>query len=209
MTKKIATVILIFAIVGLSVALLIRRDSRVTSNNTPPQNQVDGMTNDSRPQRQNGAGAQSNLINAELPQGSNLQARLEEFARQRGFPLETLSNQALLEFSNAMSQELNRPLDFYGKVVDEDGRPLSAASTTIICLIFPEKQFVTNISTDANGIFQFHGTNGQALNVSIAKGGYEEVPGTNQNHYIFSGVVKTFQYDPNNPVVFHFRKKAL
>jgi hypothetical protein len=146
-----------------------------------------------------------------LPPGSNLQERLEELARRKGVPLNVLTQQALAQWSNAMSgaaQEMNRPIDFYGKAVDEKGEPLNGANVRFGCLVFPENHFTTNAVTDTQGNFALTGVTGVALNVRVNKEDYEEVQGTNQNSFAYySPTGAGFYPDPRNPVVFHLRKK--
>jgi hypothetical protein len=148
------------------------------------------------------------LANNALPQGNNLHDRFAEAARLKGVPLNVLTNQLRTDLSNAFSQEMNNSLNFYGKAVDETKVPLSDATATISCLIFPEKQIMTNILTDMNGLFEFHFNGGQAISISVTKQGYEEVPGTNEHHFVYYGVVNGFQADPHNPVIFTLRNKS-
>ncbi len=110
-------------------------------------------------------------------------------------------------WSNAWAGQLNGSIDFYGKAVDENGSPLQGARAAISCVIFPEKEFITNVVADANGLFALQGVSGQALIATVAKEGYEEVSGTNQNHFVYYGIAKGFQPVPNSPVIFHLRKK--
>lgn len=182
----------------------------------PQSNHVSGVQSAKRPaarlqqsESENAPPKQPNWMLEPLPPGRNLQERLEEFARQKGVPLNVLTQQAATQISNVFSQELNRSIEFYGKAVDENGVPLEGVRATISCLIFPEKQFVTNVVTDSNGFFALRGVSGQALMLALAKESYEEVPGTNQNQFVYYGVVNGFQPDSNNPVVFRLRKKAI
>ncbi len=110
-----------------------------------------------------------------------------------------------------MSQEVNRPIEFYGKAVDENGLPLKSATVEFSCVIFPEGYFGTNIPTDAKGLFTLNNVTGAALTVLVSKEGYEEVPDTNQNRFMFHSALgfKGFQPDSNNPVIFHLLKKGL
>src|ERR1700744_4988011 len=67
--------------------------------------------------------AQNNWASQSLPPGRNLQERLEELSRQRGVPLNILTQQALAHMSNAAeewNEKINRPIELYGKTVDEN-----------------------------------------------------------------------------------------
>ncbi len=232
MKAKVSLVILVAAVLVLLVAHLFRPTPQTTPNN-PPTNGVaesanptpasqagsESLTSTStkspplprQPQRQNAPDTQGNWAGEPLPPGSNLQERLEELVRSRGVPLNVLTQQALAQWSNAMSgaaQEMNRPIDFYGKAIDEKGEPLSGANVRFSCLAFPEKLLATNAVTDAQGMFALTGLTGAALNVRVSKEGFEELQGTNQNSFsYYSPTATAFYPDPNNPVIFHLRRK--
>jgi hypothetical protein len=206
--KKVLIIVLIAAVVALLV-VLTRRGQPPATESPPITNSFETIIAKPTPQKQNVSYTDSNSFSQPLPPGSNMQERLEKLAQQRGVPLDVLSNQLLEQMSNAFSSELNRALDFYGKTVDESGKPLNGVTASISCLIYPEKQFRTNISTDANGLFELHGINGQALRVTLKKDGFEEIPETNDNHFFaYYGVGKGFQPDAANPVIFPLRKNT-
>lgn len=143
--------------------------------------------------------------------GSNLQKNFEELARRRGVSLSVLTQQLLLEFSNAMhaaAGQVNRPIEFYGKVVCDSGEALSGAEVRFGCVGFPEKIIGTNTLTDAQGMFALSGLSGTILNVLVRKAGYEELPGTNKKQFHFYDGPNSFRSDSNNPVVFHLHKKT-
>lgn len=54
-----------------------------------------------------------------------------------------LTQQLVAELSNAFSQALSGPVEFYGKAVDEKGEPRSGANVRFGCVVFPEKHFTT------------------------------------------------------------------
>ena len=232
MKARVLLVVLVAAVLVLLAARLVRPTPQTAPNNPPantvaeasnptPGSQVDSegtRTTTPQPpprprqsQRQNVPDAQGNWASEPLPPGSNLQERLEELARRKGVPLNVLTQQALAQWSNAMSeagQEMNRPIDFYGKAVDEKGEPLSGANVRFGCVVFPEKHFTTNAVTDVQGMFALTGVTGAVLNVRVNKEGYEEVQGTNQNSFAYYSPTGTgFYPDPNNPIIFQLRKK--
>jgi hypothetical protein len=223
MKARILLVVFVAAVLVLLVARLVR-PTPPTAPNNPPTNTVAESLNSGfqadpggaetntpprprLPHRPNVPNARGNWASEPLPSGSNLQAQLEELAQGRGVPLSVLTQQLAMELSNAFFQALSGPVDFYGKAVDEGGTPLVGATATIRCLLFPEKQITTNAPTDANGDFALHGMQAQAISVFVAKDGYEEVPGTNEHHFGYYGLPKSFQPDPNNPIIFHLRRK--
>lgn len=224
MKLRLLLVLLIVTVLVLVVAH-VNRPSRQTAANNPPLNpaptsQAGSETNATAPkpvapsqgsQRHNLPHAQGNWASEPLPPGNNLQEQLDELARRRGVPLNVLTQQALEQWSNAMNQtaqEMNRPIDFYGKAVDDKGEPLSGANVRFGCVVFPENHFTTNAVTDAEGTFALTGATGAVLNVRVSKQGYEEVPGTNRNSFAYYSPTGVGYYpDPNNPVTFYLRKK--
>lgn len=141
------------------------------------------------------------------PSGSNMQEQLEVLARDRGVSLQVLTQQLATVWSNEWAGKLDGPIEFYGKVVDENGSPLNGASATINCRFFPEKQFKTNIYSDANGFFELQNLVGQGLMVNVRKDGYKEVPGTNEHSFLYHGVANGFHADANKPIIFRLRKR--
>jgi hypothetical protein len=71
-----------------------------------------------------------------------------------------------------------KPQDFYGKVIDQDGKPLGDVSANAEITLndgsyggINRKKYST--STDSNGLFEFTGLHGAGLGVMISKPGYE------------------------------------
>jgi hypothetical protein len=150
----------------------------------------------------------SPLPNDPLPPGRNLQEQLEDLARQKSVSLTVLTQEVLTQFSNALTGELNGPIQFYGKVLDEKDAPVAKAIVAISCYIFPEKQVTTNVITDASGGFAVLNMTGQALTAHVSKEGFEEVPGTSEHHFVFYGIAQPFRPDSNRPVAFRMRAKS-
>ena len=77
----------------------------------------------------------------------------------------------------------NKPIEFYGKVVDQDGSPLTGAKIAgrvhRIKVIFPapwgaEDQYIAfKKTTDLDGRFEIRGETGTSFGVVISKDGYE------------------------------------
>jgi hypothetical protein len=140
----------------------------------------------------------------------NLQERMAELARQRGVSLNVLTQEMLIQASNMVQeirQTVNRPIEFYGKVIDENGQPIKSASVALGCVIYPEDQFKTNILTDSSGLFAVNSLTGAALFVTVSMEGY--VQGTNQNRFEYYSIpgFDGFRPDPFNPIVFHLLKQ--
>jgi hypothetical protein len=121
---------------------------------------------------------------------------------------------SLPELSNAMQRridQIQRPIIFYGKVVDEKGQALAGANAHLMwSQFYPEGTFETNLLADVSGSFAFQGAKGARLFVSVAKAGYYDVKSLNLTSFQYSELegAETFRPDISNPVIFHLRKKG-
>lgn len=107
--------------------------------------------------------------------------------------------------------EWKMPINFYGKVIDENNQPVEGA---IIKLQWNDTSVkgtsYGNTKSDADGLFSLTGEEGKLLQIQVSKEGYYGY----RNERIASFEYAAFfdpQYhipDPNNPVVFHLRKKG-
>lgn len=103
------------------------------------------------------------------------------------------------------------PIEFYGKVIDQDGKPLpgveaigGTGSTT--GFMQQETRSYSNTS-DANGVFTFRGFHGDVLIIELKKDGYNF--DSDRNRFRYSGIdpdKKRFTPDRKNPVVFQMWK---
>ena len=102
------------------------------------------------------------------------------------------------------------PISFYGKVADENGQPVRGALVKIggTDLSVAHTFSKTRISDD-NGRFSLIGRTGKFLSVRVSKDGYytSQENRTGFEYAAFSDP-NYYQPDPNNPVVFHLRKKG-
>src|ERR1700677_3227028 len=90
-------------------------------------------------------------------------------------PLALPGQGATSELSNAMQgweAKVQRPIEFYGKVIDQNERPVTGASVELIWTQFyPEKSYATNLLTDDGGLFSLQNVIGAGLGVSVSKVG--------------------------------------
>jgi hypothetical protein len=115
------------------------------------------------------------------------------------------------EGSNEMNQRAlahwQAPIDFYGKVVDENTNPVVDATVNFHWVEEPTEKGNrnTNTQSDSEGLFSLHDARGPSLSVSVSKEGYYSRRGGAQ-YGIFAS--DGFSPDPLKPVIFLLRKKG-
>jgi hypothetical protein len=98
----------------------------------------------------------------------------------------------------------NKPIDFYGQVIDQDSNPVPNAKVDIgirhlkmpdlsVELAASDTIHLDQVS-DVNGRFEFHGATGDGFGIGITKDGYELEP----NRYGFGPTAGNYE----NPVIF-------
>ncbi len=107
--------------------------------------------------------------------------------------------------------EWRTPISFYGKVVDQDGAPISGVLARLSWTdLSPKGTSLANRTTDAQGLFSITGITGKRLGVGdLEKEGYVAARGTNPYTFEYPGFWEPSYHipDPANPVVFRMRKK--
>jgi hypothetical protein len=115
------------------------------------------------------------------------------------------------------AQELDVEINFYGKVVDQNGDPVKSADVALgltrfsplVSMLFGGIKII-HASTDEQGRFSIIGEKGRSIDLDkIKKEGYEYAISQNPvRAFDYSGVQNPFNPDQTNPVVFHLRKKG-
>ncbi len=108
-----------------------------------------------------------------------------------------------------LSTSNHQPIEFYGKAVDQYGKPVVDAEVMGNVQVFyehNEREEKHPTKTDLNGDFHLGGFKGQNMGVSIQKPGYDQYvkPGAN-TYFIYSLMwkeEKRHKPDPNHPVIF-------
>lgn len=115
----------------------------------------------------------------------------------------------------------NIPIAFYGKVVDQDGQPLTGAVINMGlsvgeltpvpeapgALLLRVRSDKATAETGTNGLFSLVGFSGRGVEIkSIIKKGYKLSDKTRLS-YITVASAQPFHSDPNNPVVFKMWKR--
>jgi hypothetical protein len=108
-----------------------------------------------------------------------------------------------------MRAEWQKPIDFYGKVIDQNSNSVVGASVRFRWADMTEN-VVSNASTtesDAGGLFSLHGKLGRSLDVWVSKEGYY-ASHEGYKGFLFSLGNDIYTPDPFNPVIFNLRKKG-
>jgi hypothetical protein len=100
------------------------------------------------------------------------------------------------------------PIEFYGRVVDENTNPVPGVNIHFNWSELPERggERTSDTQSDSDGLFSLHGKRGAALTVSFGKlGYYSSGRGEQTFSYAFPQAISP---DPQNPVTFVLHKKG-
>jgi hypothetical protein len=122
------------------------------------------------------------------------------------------------EFLRGMAQLSNRPIEFYGLVIDQDSNPVPGVTVTLSVRVTKEPtpgvigdsfDYLV-VTTDARGRFAITDTKGALLSVrSLEKPGYDaSKKGLNQAYWYWRSPDMTFTPDREKPEVFRMWRKA-
>jgi hypothetical protein len=115
--------------------------------------------------------------------------------------------------SNAVNPQLltdwQAPIEFYGKVIDENSNPVSSVNIHFRWMELPAKDGArtSDAQSDTEGLFSLHGKRGRSLTVWFGKDGYYSSQG-GQKTFLYALGPDILSPDPQNPVVFHLRKQG-
>ena len=123
------------------------------------------------------------------------------------------THRSTAESSNDLEQSLitewQAPIEFYGKVVDEDTNPIEGANVQFQWSESPTQNVAKTSVTksDPDGLFSFQGERGRSLDVSVSKEGYYSSR-KDKIGYMYALADDIFSPSISNPVIFHLRKKG-
>ncbi len=105
--------------------------------------------------------------------------------------------------------EWRTPIEFYGKVVDENETPVQGTQIEFSCTdLSAAGNSYYRTTSDAAGLFSLNNVQGKLLVVrNIEKEGYY-VSKQNRNNFFYAGENENFIPDVGNPIVFRLRKKG-
>jgi hypothetical protein len=108
------------------------------------------------------------------------------------------------------------PIEFFGKVIDEQKQPVAGAEIEYSWNGTIEKYGGDGVShqtmkSDANGLFFIHGIEGKGITVRVSKEGYYRSKSPNDGNFEYAGFWEpTFiEPDRNKPVIFHLVKRPV
>lgn len=105
---------------------------------------------------------------------------------------------------------LKAPITFYGKVIDQNGDPVSFARAAYGLLDkFNESGSNGHVDADANGFFTIQGVRGAAIGVNISKSGYYQIHKVSDQYFAYGAGGDSMSKPPpqrDNPAVFTLQK---
>lgn len=112
------------------------------------------------------------------------------------------------------SYQWRTPIEFFGKVLDENNQPVAGADVEIEwvgtrAVYGGDGVGHKKLTADANGRFIIKGIEGKCLGVLVSKDGYHRRRSWNNGHFEYAGFWEPefIEPDANNPIVFHLLKK--
>jgi len=110
------------------------------------------------------------------------------------------------EFIERSLDEWRTPIEFYGKVVDEDNQPVQGVSVSFgVTDLSSNGHSTFQTGSDDNGVFSLRGVAGKHLSVNLEKRGYY-VSNKNQRSFFYAGQNMNFVPNAKQPIVFYLRK---
>jgi hypothetical protein len=107
--------------------------------------------------------------------------------------------------------EWKTPIEFFGKVLDQDGNPVAGATADISWTdMSPNGSSHMQVTSNGAGLFSVTGLNGKHMTVRITKDGYLRETSKGRSAFEFAGFWEPTYHepDPNNPVIFYLRKRG-
>ena len=110
-----------------------------------------------------------------------------------------------------VTELLQKPIDFYGKVIDENSNAVSGANIGFRWddLKAPDWTRTSATISDSDGLFSLNGKRGATLTVSASKEGYcTSRKDTDSFYFVFAPNNRVYSPNQSNPIIFHLHKKG-
>ncbi|MBN8711680.1 MAG: carboxypeptidase regulatory-like domain-containing protein [Verrucomicrobia bacterium] len=107
--------------------------------------------------------------------------------------------------------EWKTPIEFYGKVLDQDGSPVAGATVDVIWTdLSANGSSHLEVVSDGSGLFSIKDIRGKHMTVQVTKEGYQRQLKGGQSGFDYAGFWEPTYHEPdaNNPVIFRLRKKV-
>jgi hypothetical protein len=122
-----------------------------------------------------------------------------------------------LEFLRDLAQQSNRPIRFYGKVIDQDENPIPGVKVTLgvrtakepIAGLVGDVFDYPVVTSDAQGRFSITDAKGALLTIkSLEKPGYDaSIKTVNKSYWYWRDPSQVFKPDPDSPEIFRMWRK--
>ena len=134
--------------------------------------------------------------------------------RSTNYPPQTAGEIAMWKWWDAMDKadpefQWKMPIEFYGKVVDQFGEPVSDARVNFVwtTVIGPVPDPKRTVMSGSDGRFKIKGIQGKGISVDILKDGYTYTRNSHGSFEYAAFYQDNFHVpDPNNPVIFRLQK---
>lgn len=151
-----------------------------------------------------------------LPKPDDLPKIIQPYART---PMLNLADPRWKEYEAKRkldpSSEWRTPIEFFGKVVDENNQPVTGASIEFAWTGTPEKYGGDGVGkrtllSDSNGMFSLAGVEGKGMTVHVSKEGYYRRSKPN-GWFEYAGFWEPTFIEPDHskPVIFHLVKRPV
>lgn len=195
MKNRIILLSIFLLLVSGGLWLLLRKDSAVTKS-PPPDAETQALTYSKR-----GSDADRTSENPSThgtQQAATAEASVSEDIKE--FVRRTIEDP---------TYEWKHPINFYGKVLDENDEPVAGAHIDFVWNdLSPEGTSRATTASDQAGLFSLLNKTGKALSVTARKDGYYSARDARHASFEYAYPEWKFIPDPNRPVIFHLRKKG-
>jgi hypothetical protein len=107
----------------------------------------------------------------------------------------------------------DHPFNFYGRVLDENGRPVAGASVKILVggeLGSTQGDTEHNLQSDQDGLFSLEGVHGMDIDATVSKDGYYTLPDKHDGAWFWmeQGFKPSMMPTKDKPAIFSLKKKG-